>query len=77
MFMAYGTVATVVIGKPLVALETLGFKEDEITLRTEERFLPKILTQIGFFPSTSEVRRNRKDLVMECSTPDFLQRNGK
>jgi hypothetical protein len=30
---------------------------------TEERYLPKILVDIGFAPSTSEVRRNRKDMV--------------
>lgn len=28
----------------------------------EEKFLPHVLVELGVFPSTSEIRRNRKDL---------------
>lgn len=69
--MSLPQLATVVIGKPLVSLETLGFTEDEVTLYTNERFLPKILVQLGWFSSISDVRRNRNDLVVNCDKPDF------
>lgn len=32
-------------------------------LVTEERHLPSILVELGVFPSISEIRRNRKDLM--------------
>ena len=34
--MSFSSVATVVIGEPLVDLSLLGFSEDEITIRTDE-----------------------------------------
>jgi hypothetical protein len=71
--MAYSTIATVVVGKPLVSIETLGFEEDEVTLKTNERFLPRILVELKWFPSISEVRRNRKDLVVTLDKPDFKE----
>lgn len=46
--------------------------EESIDLYTEERFLPKILVQIGFFRSNSEVRKNRPDLVVELNELDFI-----
>jgi hypothetical protein len=77
--MAY--IENVVIGKPIVSpieLFSTGYYdwnniEAEKTIFTEERFLPKILVDIGFAPSTSEVRRNRKDLIKTLDTLDFLQ----
>lgn len=62
---------TVVIGEPLVSLELLGFEEREVSLRTEERYLPQILVDLGFFKSKSEVRRNRPDLVRTLEELDF------
>jgi hypothetical protein len=74
-------VENIVIGKPIV-------KEDEVfatdsddwnkyekpkTIWTNERFLPNILVDIGFTKSTSEVRRNRKDLVKILNAFDFLE----
>ena len=70
----------VVIGTPLVEpLELLAAsKEDwnesekEATLFTSERSLPRILKQAGVVNSTSEVRKNRKDLVIDLNEPDFV-----
>lgn len=65
----------VVVGKPLVELYHLyGLDEtlcEVIDLFTEERFLPKILVEIGFFKSNGEVRRNRPDLVRELNRLEF------
>ena len=63
----------VVVGKPLVNLEQIGLDCClHNTLYTEERFLPKILVEIGIFPSISEVRRNRKELIVELNKIDWL-----
>jgi|GEM_PF-7100859 len=35
------------------------------TLRTDERYIPRILRDIGAVESTGEVRRNRPDLMRE------------
>jgi|LSQX01.2.fsa_nt_gb hypothetical protein len=71
--MSFSSVATVVIGEPLVDLSLLGFSEDEITIRTDERFLPRILVELGWFPSTSEVKRNRPELFKEFNSPDLRE----
>lgn len=63
-------IAEVVIDKPLVSPESLGF--DNYTL-TSERWLPRILVNIGFFKSTSQVLKNRKDLNVTFDKPDFLE----
>jgi hypothetical protein len=71
----------VIIGKLLVEPEQLfaSSKEDwekvekEKTYYTEERFLPKILVEIGVAPSVSEVRRNKKELVKTLDKPDYLE----
>lgn len=34
----------------------------EFVISSEETFLPRILVDTGFFPSTSQVRKNRADL---------------
>lgn len=74
-------IENVVIGEPIVS--PIGIfsteyydwndNESEKTLFTNERFLPKILVDIGFAPSTSEIRRNRKDLVKELNSLDFIE----
>jgi hypothetical protein len=74
-------IENVVIGNPICYPMDLLAKDEHDWLDieynktkwTEERFLPKILVDIGFAPSTSEVRRNRKDLVRNLDTLDFLQ----
>ena len=46
--------------------------EKEKTFYTEERFLPKILVELGFYPSVSEIRRNRPDLMVTLDNIDFI-----
>ncbi len=55
---------TVIVGHILPSLEALGHddKEDGEPHRTNERSIPRILVELKFAKSTSEVKRNRKDL---------------
>ena len=70
----------VVIGKPLFDIrQVIAFDNDDwekneraVTLFTETRFLPAIMKEAGLVDSTSEVRRNRKDLVITLDKPDCL-----
>ena len=48
--------------------------EKEKTFYTEERFLPKILVELGFYPSVSEIRRNRPDLMVTLDNIDFIDK---
>lgn len=76
-------VENISIGRPLVSLKNLisdGTEHDflletEKTFFTEERYLPKILVSLGFASSISELRRNRKDLIINFpeSQTDFLE----
>lgn len=60
-------VENIVIGKPVVEPQQLfaagenDWKrtEEEKTYFTEVRFLPRILVDIGIYPSVSEIRRNK------------------
>ena len=63
----------IVIGEPLVSLESLGIKENEEVFRTDEIFLPKILKQFGIFKSTSQVKKNRPDLWRELEEFEFTK----
>ena len=40
------------------------------TYFTDERFLPAVLKEAGIVPSTSEVRRNRPELMITVDKPD-------
>lgn len=73
-------VENIVIGKP-VCSEISMFAENEgdwnktekeKTYYTEERFLPRILVSIGIYPSVSEIRRNRPELVRSLDNVDFI-----
>lgn len=72
-------IENIVIGKPLVELyHLLGEDENDIswqdkTLYTNERFLPKILKDLGLVPSTSWVKKNKSELFIELNKPDFFQ----
>ena len=65
-------IENIVIGKPVVDLQQLfaadeddwDRTEKEKTYFTEERFLPRILVDIGIYPSISEIRRNKPQLVV-------------
>lgn len=48
--------------------------ESNKTYYTDERFLPKILVDLGIYPSVSEVRRNRPDLMMTLNNQDFISK---
>lgn len=73
-------IENVVIGKPVVDLQQLfaadeddwDRTEKEKTYFTEERFLPRILVDIGIYPSISEIRRNKPQLVVTLDHLDFI-----
>jgi hypothetical protein len=60
----------IIIGNPLLTPSELGFNDDP--KYTNERFLPRLLVNLGMFKSTSEVRRNRKDLWITLDKPDMI-----
>lgn len=73
-------VENIVIGKPIVEPSTMfsldkdDWKrtEKEKTYYTDERFLPRILVNIGIYPSVNEIRRNKPELMVELNQLDFL-----
>ena len=73
-------VENIVIGKPIVEPSTMfSLDEDdwnrtkkEKTYYTDERFLPRILVNIGIYPSVNEIRRNKPELMVELNQLDFL-----
>ena len=74
-------IENIVIGNPIVEPSSIFGKdeedwilfEQEKTYVTSERFLPRILVDLGIAPSISEVRRNRKDLVRTLEQLDYLE----
>lgn len=74
-------IENIVIGKPIVEscdifakdMEDWEKNEKEKTFYTEERFLPKILVEIGATKSISEIRRNRKDLMITLDELDYKE----
>lgn len=42
------------------------------TYYTEERFSPRILVDIGIYPSVNEIRRNKPELMVELSKLGFI-----
>jgi hypothetical protein len=73
-------VENIIVGEPIVepsllfALNEADWQcnEFEKTIRTNERFLPKILVDLGIASSISEIKRNRKDLCIELNYLDFI-----
>ncbi len=73
-------VENIVIGKPVAEPEIMfaADKDDwekvekEKTFYTEERFLPRILVDLGLYPSISEIRRNKPELMVNLDKVDFL-----
>lgn len=73
-------VENIIIGKPIVEPSTMfsldeddwNRTEKEKTYYTDERFLPRILVNIGIYPSVSEIRRNKPKLMIELNKLDFL-----
>ena len=72
-------IENIVIGKPIdSSAKIFANSEDdwennekEKTLFTTERSLARILVEIGAYPSTSEIKRNRPDLMITFDTPQF------
>lgn len=73
-------IENIVIGKPIVEPfimfatdedDWIKF-EKEKTYYTYERFLPRILVDIGIYPSVSEIRRNKPDLMISLDKLDFI-----
>ena len=70
----------VVIGKPIVNIETLlatdkkdwEENEKEKTFFTETRFLPAIMKEAGIVQSTGEVRRNKPEFMITLNKPDCI-----
>ena len=73
-------IENIVIGKPIVdpyimfATDEDDWErnEKEKTYYTDERFLPRILVDIGIYPSVSEIRRNKPDLMISLDKLDFI-----
>ena len=73
-------IENIVIGNPIVdPLIMFGKDEDdwnsvekEKTYFTEERFLPRILVNIGINPSVNEIRRNKPELMVTLDKLDFI-----
>ena len=73
-------IENIVIDEPLVEpFIMIATDEDdwikfdkEKTYYTDERFLPRILVDIGIYPSVSEIRRNKPDLMISLDTLDFI-----
>ena len=74
-------IQNVVIGTPLCSpsllladsIEDWENSEKKITLFTQERFLPRILVEVGIAKSSSEVRKNRPELFKELCDVDFIK----
>lgn len=73
-------IENVVVGTPLVAASYIfaldaddWIIQEKKTLFTDERFLPRILVQLGCFKSTSDVRRNRPELFINLTKNDYLE----
>lgn len=73
-------IENIVIGKP-IADPSLMFaadnrdwieNESEKTYCTEERYLPRILVDLGIYPSISEIRRNKPELMINMNKIDFI-----
>lgn len=75
-------IENIVIGKPIVSEKDMFSINDndwneiekDKTYYTDERFLPRILVDIGVYPSISEIRRNRKDLMITLDKLDFIDK---
>ena len=73
-------IENIVIGVPLVSAKELLSANDsdwvnvefEKTIFTNERYLPKILVQLGIYPSISEIKRNKPELMIRLDKVDFI-----
>lgn len=76
--MAY--IENIVIGKPIAEPQQIFASdendwnriEQEKTYYTSERFLPRILVELGIYLSISEIRRNKPNLMVNLDNVDFI-----
>ena len=74
-------IENVVIGKPIIDdWQLLGLNKEDFeatekdkTYYTDTRWLPRILVDLGIYPSTSEIRRNKPSLMITLDKLDFLE----
>ena len=73
-------IENIVIGTPIVSPKSMFASSDddwnaiekEKTYYTNERFLSRILVDLGIYPSVSEIRRNKPQLVKTLDNLDFI-----
>lgn len=73
-------IENIIIGRPILNPASLlaadqedwDKVESEKTYYTDERFLPRILVDIGVYPSVNEIRRNKPELVVSLDGLDFM-----
>lgn len=70
----------IIIGKPIVEPWYIFCKEKEEWDKikddmyyTEERFLPRIMIELGIVKSISEVKRNKPELMINLDKLDYLE----
>ena len=58
----------------LFAVNAADWQQNEFdkTFNTNERFLPKILVDLGIYSSISEIRRNKPELFITLDKKDFI-----
>lgn len=73
-------IENIVIGKPIVEQKDIFASdqedwnniEKEKTYFTNEKFLHRILVELGLYPSVNVIRKNRPDLIINFGQPDFI-----
>lgn len=73
-------IENIVIGTPIADPKDIFSSSDddwntvekEKTYYTDERYLPRILVELDIYPSTSEIRRNKPQLVKSLDSLDFI-----
>lgn len=74
-------VENIVIGQPLInpsaifSTDVDDWDDNELTKTyyTNERYLPRILVDLGIYPSVSEIKRNKPELMITLDKIDFIQ----
>ena len=75
-------IENIVVGKPITEPYVMfaADKDDweriekEKTYYTDERFLPRILVDIGIYSSVNEIRRNKPKLMISLNKLDFIDK---
>lgn len=73
-------IENIVVGNPIATPQEMFAKDEDDWLRieqektyyTNERFLPRILVELGIYPSISEIRRNKPNLMISLDDVDFI-----